>query len=74
MIISLIVASSCYDHTPFSVQHSTAQRKGGGQLESVDCNWLDKDRSDRIKMTKNLMLMMNYIFRQSRVLMVNQIY
>ena len=27
------------------MQHSIAQCKGGGQLESVDCNWLDKNRS-----------------------------
>ena len=32
------------EEDPFLVQHSTAQRKGGGQLERVDCNWLDKDR------------------------------
>jgi len=27
------------------VQHSTAHRRGGEQLERVDCNWSDKDRS-----------------------------
>jgi len=51
--------------SPYSTD-STAQRKGGGQLEMADCSSVGRQRlfSEGTKMAKEVVLMMDYLQTQ----------